>query len=163
MLPAVYKVFESLLGKQMIENYNTHLYNKMTAYRKTHICETTWISLTEHWRQAVDKKECVAALSTDMSKAFDSLHPALMIGNTSSLKLMRSFVSERFNRVKLNGKTSSWKHVTIGRGPRIVVRSTFVESLSKWVILPNQEWFAVHVRGWSSNIYIRGTHSLRPK
>ena len=70
--------------------------------------------MTEHWRQAVDKKECVAALSTDMSKAFDSLHPALMIGNTSSLKLMRSFVSERFNRVKLNGKTSSWKHVTIG-------------------------------------------------
>ena len=41
VLPAVYKVFESLLGKQMIENYNTHLYNKMTAYRKTHICETT--------------------------------------------------------------------------------------------------------------------------
>ena len=76
---------------------------------------------TEHWRQTVDKKECAAALSTDMSKSFDSLHAALMIAkleahglSPSSLHLMRSFFSERFNRVKLNGKTSSWKHVTIG-------------------------------------------------
>ena len=76
---------------------------------------------TEHWRQTVDKKECAAALSTDMSKSFDSLHAALMIAKLeayglclSSLQLMRSFFSERFNRLKLNGKTSSWKHVTIG-------------------------------------------------
>ena len=36
----------------------------------------------------------------------------------ASLQLMSSFFSERFNRVKLNGKTSSWKHVTIGRRPK---------------------------------------------
>ena len=67
VLPAVDNVFESLLGKQMIENYNPHLYKKMTAYRKIKSCETTSIGLTERWRQAVDKKECVSALSTDMS------------------------------------------------------------------------------------------------
>ena len=32
----------------------------------------------------------------------------------ASLQLMRSFFFERFNRVKLNGKISTWKHVKMG-------------------------------------------------
>jgi len=51
----------------------------MSAYRKMHSCETNLIHVTEDWKKAVDNKECVAVLSTDMSKAFDSLHHALMI------------------------------------------------------------------------------------
>ena len=79
VLPVIGKVFESLLSKQMTESYNPYLYSKLTTYRKTHSCKTTLIGLTEEWRQAADRKENVAVLSTDMSKAFDSLHPSLMI------------------------------------------------------------------------------------
>ena len=105
----------------MTENYNPYLYSKLTAYRKTHSCETTLIGLIEEWKQAADRKENVVARSTEMSKAFDSLHPSLMIKKLeaygfcqASLQLMRSFFSERFNRVKLNGKISTWKHVKMG-------------------------------------------------
>ena len=35
--------------------------------------------LTENWRAAVDKGKLVGLLSTDMSKAFDSMHHQLMI------------------------------------------------------------------------------------
>ena len=76
VLPVIGKVFESLLSKQMTESYNPYLYSKLTTYRKTHSCETTLIGLTEEWRQAADRKENVAVLSTDMSKALDSLHPS---------------------------------------------------------------------------------------
>ena len=51
----------------------------MSAYRKTHNCGTTLIWLTEDWKMAADNKEYVTVLSTDMSKAFDSLYPALLI------------------------------------------------------------------------------------
>ena len=77
-----------------------HLYHKMAAFRKQHSCETTLIRLTEDWKSAADRKECVTVLSTDMSKAFDSLHSALMIQKLKAYgfwdetsNLMRSFYS----------------------------------------------------------------------
>ena len=52
----------------------------------------------------------------DMSKAFDSLHPALMIQklkvygfNETSLNLLRSFFQRRKNTVKLQESHSAWK------------------------------------------------------
>ena len=51
----------------------------MTAYKKKYNCEVTLLTLVEEWNQAVDRKELVTALPADMSKAFDSLCPALTI------------------------------------------------------------------------------------
>ena len=109
-------MFESFLCEQIIEKIDTHLYDKLSAYRKTHSCETNLIRVTEDWRKAMDNKECVAVLSTDMSKAFDSLHHALMIKKLEayrfsdmSLELMRSYFTQRQNCVKINGVTSTWR------------------------------------------------------
>ena len=48
-------------------------------YRKNHSCETTLVRLTEDWKHAIDRKELVTILSTDMSKAFDPLSHNLVI------------------------------------------------------------------------------------
>ena len=111
VLNSVDKVFETLPSKQITKTMNPHLYQKMTAYRKTHSYETTLIRLTEDWKMAADNKEYVTVLSTDMSKAFDSLHPALMIQklkaygfNEPSLNLLRSFF-ERRKRLLLRAAT----------------------------------------------------------
>ena len=79
------------------------------------------IRITEDWKLAVDSKQFIGILSTDMSKAFDSLHPSLMINklkaygfSEESLSLMRSYFSNRQNRVKLNGIMSSWKDAVRG-------------------------------------------------
>jgi len=120
-LNSVAKVFESLLSKQISDKTDSQMYSKMSAYRKMHSCETNLIRVTEDWKKAMDNKECVAVLSTDMSKAFDSLHHALMIKKLeaygfshTSLELMRSYFQERKNRVKINGVTSSWKDQSRG-------------------------------------------------
>ena len=88
----------------------------MTAYRKQLSCETTLLMLIEEWRLAVDRKELVTILSTDMSKAFDSLSHSLILKkldaygfNSSSLELIRSFFDNRLNRVKINGHMSEWR------------------------------------------------------
>ena len=56
----------------------------------------------------MDNKECVAVLSTDMGKAFEKLHQALMIKKLEaygfsdiSLELMPSYFIERKNCVKI--------------------------------------------------------------
>ena len=47
VLNAVAKVCESLLSKQITKKINTHLYDKLSAYRKRHSCETNLIRVTE--------------------------------------------------------------------------------------------------------------------
>ena len=70
----------------------------------------------EDWKMTTDNKEYVTVLSTDMSKAFDSLHPALMIQklkaygfSETSLNLLPSFHERRRNRIKLQEERSAWK------------------------------------------------------
>ena len=115
-LIALNKIFEQLLSHQITCHYDKTLYSKMTAYRKTHSCETTLLGLIEDWKQAVDSKQLVWVLSTDMSKAFDCLSHFLTIKKLEAygfgsrfLDLMRSFFENRRNRVKLGEITSDWK------------------------------------------------------
>ena len=121
VLNSIDKVFESLLCKQVTSTMDPHLYQKLSAYRKQHSCETTVLRLIEDWKAAADRKNCVTVLSTDMSKAFDSLHPVLMTEklkaygfSDKSVNLMQSFLGSRKNRVKLQDLKSVWKEQTRG-------------------------------------------------
>ena len=71
--------------------------------------------LIEDWKQAVDSNQLVLVLSTDMSKAFDSLSHSLTVNKLKaygfggrSLNLMRSFFDNRLSRVKMCDATSDW-------------------------------------------------------
>ena len=97
-----------MLSKQITHYFDPTLSPILTAYRKNHSCETTIVTLTEDWKHVIDRKELVTILSTDMSKAFDSLCQNLVIkklkayGFTNeSLDLIRSFLNDRYSRVKL--------------------------------------------------------------
>ena len=90
-------IFENLLAKQITNRYDAHLYYQMTAYRKSEGCETTLLRLVEDWKTAIDNNKSVVLLSTDMSKAFDSLSFPLLIKKLEAygfergaIKVMRS-------------------------------------------------------------------------
>ena len=77
--------------------------------------------LIQNWKQAVDSKQLVYVLSTDMSKAFDCLSHSLTIKKLEaygfgrgSLDFMRSFFENRRNRAKLGEITSIWKPMKSG-------------------------------------------------
>lgn len=121
VLSSIDKVYEKLLSVQTTGYMEPKLSNNMTAYRKKHSCETTILRLVENWKIEVDNKKIVGVVSTDMSKAFDSLYPPLIIKkleaynfSENSLKLLRSYFKNRMNRVKLGSATSTWK--TLERG-----------------------------------------------
>ena len=74
-------MFERLLRNQVTTKYD--LGDGPTTYRKHSSCETTLIGLVEDWKLAEDNRLLEEILSTDMSKAFDSLHPPLMLRKLS--------------------------------------------------------------------------------
>ena len=98
------------------------LSNNLTAYRNGQSCETSLIGLVERWKRAVNSRNIAGVLSTDMSKAFDSLHPPLPINklraysfSNNSLALMRSYFRNRKNRLRISQDTSSgWYTTTRG-------------------------------------------------
>ena len=115
------KALESLLSKQITHYFDPTLSPRLTAYRKSHSCKTTLVRFTKDWKHAIDRKELVTILSTDMSKAFDSLCHNLVIrklkayGFTNqSLDLTRSFLNDRYSRVKLGSIGSEWSKMSRG-------------------------------------------------
>ena len=112
----VSKVFRQLLSDQISKQFDSCLDPRIRAYRTRHSCERTLISLIEAWKSACDNQRTVKILSTDLSKAFHSLHPSLMISKLKSYgfhdelrDLLRSYLCDRLNRVKLGAFRSEWK------------------------------------------------------
>ena len=121
VLPAVDMIYEKLLSKQINEYMEPKLSHYLSAYRKNNGCESTILRLVENWKKDLDGKNVVGVLSSDMSKAFDSLCPPLVIKKLESyhfsdnaLNLVRSYFSQRKNRVRLGSATSQWRDVVRG-------------------------------------------------
>ena len=121
VLSCVKKVFERLLGNQITTKYDDRLGGGLTTYEKHSSCETSLIGLVEDWKFARDNRPLVGILSTDMSKAFDSLHPPLKLCKLKAygfqdraLDLLRSYLCSRLGRVRIGSVTRSWRNVERG-------------------------------------------------
>ena len=116
VLPVVGEIYEKLLSKQITNFMDPILSDNLTAYRKSHSCETALIWLVDEWKMELDCGKLVGMLSTDMSKAFGSLYSPLLIKKLESyrfsdkaLDLVRSYFHNRQNRVKLVSVLSQWR------------------------------------------------------
>ena len=58
----------------------------ITAYRKNHSCDTTLLWLVEERKKELDCGKVIAVLSTDMSKAFNSLYSPLPVKKLEAYK-----------------------------------------------------------------------------
>ena len=62
----------------------------------------------ENWKGAIKSNKVIGILSTDLSKAFDSLHSPILLAKLKAYgfkdgatDLMRSYFSEKWNRVRV--------------------------------------------------------------
>ena len=109
----------------------------MSAYRRRYSCDILLIRLIEDWKIGMDQVYTAAILSTDMSKAFDSIHPMLLLAklkayglSQEALSLMRSYFSDRRNRTKLGNVTSGSEDITTERIPaRVITGASTMERL----------------------------------
>ena len=121
VLTSISKIFESIMCDQINAFIEPMMSHKLSAYRKLYSCEDVLLRCIEDWKHAVDMNYVVGCVSMDLSKAFDSLPHNLMLAklsaygmSDSSVNMVRSYLSDRFQRVKIGDNLSNWGHVKRG-------------------------------------------------
>ena len=125
LLPVFGKIFEKLVYDVLYEHLISQnlLSEKQSGFRKGDSCVNQLLSITHKIYAAFDQDPAldVRSVFLDISKAFDKVWHAGPLfklkrcGISGSLfNLMESYVCERYQRVTLNGSTSSWKLVKAG-------------------------------------------------
>ena len=121
ILPAMSKIFERLFYYQINHFIENRLSKYQCGFRKGYSAQHCLILMIEKWKKAMDRRNCAGALMSDLSKAFDCLNFDLMIAKLNaygfsykSLMLIRSYLQNRYHRVKVNSNYSSWAEILSG-------------------------------------------------
>ena len=89
----------------------TYLDNILSKYQcgfcKGFNAQHCLVSMIEKWKESVDNGGVFGALMTDLSKAFNCLHPELLLAkldaysfDTKSVKLIQQYLSNRKKKLK---------------------------------------------------------------
>ena len=125
LLPICGKIFERLIFNSLFNYFIEN--NLFSSYQSGFIpgdsCVQQLISITHEIYNAFDCNRSlkVQGVFLDISKAFDKVwHDGLIYKlkrngiNGDLLRLIESFLSDRYQRVVLNGQTSNWNKITAG-------------------------------------------------
>ena len=115
------KVFERLIFKQ-IDNFMCNKFSPLlTGFRKKHNTQHSLLVMLENWKINLDKGNTIGAIFMDLSKAFDTINHELLIAKLkaygfsyNALCYMRSYLTNRNQRVNLNCHFSPWKNIITG-------------------------------------------------
>ena len=121
VLIVVSKMFERIMDKQTNEYMEKFLSKYLCGYRRNYSCQTAMVPMIENWKMARDKGEHAGGVMMDLSKAFDTINHELFIAklhaygfSRNALKIVHSYLSDRWHRTKIDGSYSSWKEILSG-------------------------------------------------
>ena len=87
----------------------------LCGYRKGYSVHHALITLLEKWHIFLDNNGFDGAILMDLSNAFDTVNHNLLIAklqacgfSMKALKLIESYLSNRWQRTKVNNSFSSW-------------------------------------------------------
>ena len=106
---------------QLNSFFSNILEDMLSAYRKKYSCNNVLVKCVEDWRSALDKNLTTGCVMMDLSKAFDCLPHGLLLAklhaygiSSEACSLIKSYLQNRQQRVKVSGSYSSWNHVKQG-------------------------------------------------
>ena len=109
------------MQKQINTYFDKYLSDSLCGYRKGFSTQTALISLLEKWKNMLDKKGFAGAVLMDLSKAFDTINHELLIAKLNAygfskeaLNLISSYLSDRWQHVKINNRFSNWTELLQG-------------------------------------------------
>ena len=115
LLIALSKVFEKIISNQIYDHMQSLFHVYLSGFRKRHGCHDILIRLTEDWRMALDNGDTIGVVAIDLSKAFDCMPHGLLIAkmhaygfSTNVCKLLKSYLVDRKQRVKIGETKSEW-------------------------------------------------------
>ena len=97
------------------------LSKQLTGFRKNYSTQHCLSCMLEIWKKVLDKGGYICAIFMDLSKAFDTLNHDLLIAKlgaygfeTDALRYMKSYLTNRKQRVRVNKTFSEWERITTG-------------------------------------------------
>ena len=118
------KTFERFLLNRLLTHLHSHpsLTAFQSAYRKFHSVETALLRIQNDLLLAIDKKQISALVLLDLSAAFDTIDHNILLDRLSStfglrgsaLDLLRSYLTDRTQKVLINDKSSPSSSLSTG-------------------------------------------------
>ncbi|KAI8486739.1 hypothetical protein Bbelb_354870 [Branchiostoma belcheri] len=121
LLSTVSKVLETLVNKRLTAHVNRILTDNQSGFRPLDNTTLQLTRLVEEWTDAMDKGEIVGCVFLDLRKAFDKVWHAGLLSKLKSYGIsglmhdwFSSYLSDRKQRVVIQGATSTWKSPLAG-------------------------------------------------
>jgi hypothetical protein len=123
ILPLFEKILEIVMSMQITKHIeeNQILCTMQSGFRKSHSCESTIQSVISKWRQYADEGLVTVAAFLDFKRAFETIDRERLLDKLAkygfkeeSIKLIRSFLTDRKQYVHVNDKKSSSIDINIG-------------------------------------------------
>ena len=121
VLPSVSKLFERIMQKKMNGFVERHLSPYLCGYRKGYNSQYALLAMIEKWKMSLDNNGFAGGILMDLSKAFDTINHQLLIAklhaygfNKDALELILDYLSNRWQRTKINASFSSWSELFCG-------------------------------------------------
>ena len=121
LLPVVSKIFERLMLKQIKPFMERFLSKWLCGYRKGYNAQYALTAMIERLKKCLDKRGIYGAVLMDLSKAFETINHELLIAkldaygfSVSALQIVLSYLSDRWQRTKVNTSFSSWAELLCG-------------------------------------------------
>ena len=121
VLPPISKIFERIMYEQMMTFVTSFLSNFLCRFRKGYNTQHALLNLIEKCKRVLDKKGYAGAILMDLSKAFDCLDHELLLAkldaygfSKNALRFIYSYLTDRKQRVKVNGTFSEWQETKLG-------------------------------------------------
>ena len=117
----VCRVLEKLVRKGIVAHIKSLIVDEQHGFMEGRSCSSQLISVLDVWTQILDKKESLDAVYLDFQKAFDTVRHQRLLTKLKAYGVhgsvhawINSFLSQRKQRVVVNGAYSQWNDVTSG-------------------------------------------------
>ena len=123
LLPAISKIFEKIVSKQIINYFTTNnlIFSSQHGFRQNHSTETAAIELIDQLKLEIDKGHLPISIFMDLSKAFDTIDHNILLKKLKfygldiiSFEWFKSYLTNRQQYVIVNSENSQMKPVTTG-------------------------------------------------
>ena len=121
LLPISAKCLERIAHNAIYSHVSPYLSEWQHGFVKGRSCETQLVLTHHHWGKALDEGRQVDVAFLDFSKAFDRVSQPVLLQKLCSfgisgsiLQWCESYLSQRQQRVVLEGVSSSWSGVSSG-------------------------------------------------
>ena len=121
LLPAVSKVFERIIIKQIQPFVDSILSKYLCGFRKNYSCQYALLNMLRRWQSSLNTNGVTGAILMDLSKAFDCLPHDLLIAKLNAygfgnklLKVFYSYLSKRKHYTRVGSAFSTILEILLG-------------------------------------------------